>query len=214
MTKTVVAEPVLRGRPRDPSLETRVFDAAMALYAETGWAGFTFEAVSRRSGVGKASLYRRWVSRGDLLRHTFEARWLRVTSIDTGSIGRDLFALAQMVARTLTGPYSGAHPRLSLDMAEHPEVLGFLRPYSEATISEGRGIVRRAIARGDLAASVNPGLIMDLIVGAVTNHVRTTPMRLRARMLEKMDLFITELVDLILAGVGAQQSVQRPQELQ
>lgn len=213
MSKTVVAEPGLRGRPRDPLLETRVFDAAMALYAEAGWAGFTSEVVARRSGVGKASLYRRWVSRGDLLRQTFEARWLRVTSIDTGSIRQDLCALAQMVAGTLTGPYSGAHPRLSLDMAAHPEVLGFLRPYAEVTISEGRGIVRRAIARGDLAAGVNPGLIMDLIVGAVTNHVRTTPMRLRATMLDKMDVFITELVDVVLAGVGARQPVQSSQEL-
>jgi len=212
MTRTF-AKPVLRGRPRDPSLEMRVVDAAMALYAEAGWAGFTFEAVARRSGVGKASLYRRWVSRGELLGQTFEARWLRVTSIDTGSIRQDLCALAQMVARTLTGPYGGAHPRLSLDMAEHPEVLGFLRPYSEATISEGRGIVRRAIARGDLAGSANPGMIMDLIVGAVTNHVRTTPLRLRARMLEKMDLFITELVDVVLAGVGARQPIQRAKEL-
>lgn len=206
MTKTVVAEPVLRGRPRDPSLEARVFDAAMALYAEAGWAGFSFEAVARRSGVGKASLYRRWEGRGDLLRQTFEARWLKVPSIENGSIQQDLHALAQMVARTLTGTYSEVHPRLSLDMAEHPEVLDFLRPYAEATISEGRGIVRRAIARGDLSASVNPGLVMDLVVGAVTNHIRTTPARLRGSMLEKMDGFIDELVELVLAGVAARQT--------
>ena len=39
-----------RGRPLDPGLEDRVFDAAIALYAETGWAGFSFEAVARRAG--------------------------------------------------------------------------------------------------------------------------------------------------------------------
>src|ERR1700759_5494534 len=35
------------GRPRDPNLEARVFAAALAIYAEAGWSGFSFEAVAR-----------------------------------------------------------------------------------------------------------------------------------------------------------------------
>lgn len=197
-------ESAARGRPRDASIEARVFDAAMAVYAEGGWAAFSFEAVARRSGVGKASLYRRWAGRGELLRQTFEARWLAVTRIDTGNLRRDLRALARMVAQTLTGPFGGAHPRISLDLAEHPELLAFLRPYAEATIAQGRHIIRRAIVRGELSAAVNPGLIMDLVVGGVTNHVRTTPPRLRQAMLAKIDGFIDSIVEVVLAGVGAE----------
>lgn len=193
-----------RGRPRDVSIEARVFDAAMAVYAEGGWAAFSFEAVARRSGVGKASIYRRWPGRGELLRQTFEARWLAVTKIDTGNLRGDLRALARMVAETLTGPFSGAHPRISLDLAEHPELLAFLRPYAEATIAQGRHIIRRAIARGELSASVNPGLIMDLVVGGVTNHVRTTPHRLRQAMLAKIEGFIDSMVEVVLTGAGAE----------
>lgn len=176
----------------------------MALYAEGGWAAFSFEAVARRSRVGKASLYRRWPGRGELLRQTFEARWLAVTNIDTGNLRGDLRALARMVADTLTGPFSGAHPRISLDLAEHPELLAFLRPYAEATIAQGRHIIRRAIARGELSASVNPGLVMDLVVGGVTNHVRTTPPRLRQAMLGKIEGFIDSVVEVVLAGVGGE----------
>lgn len=190
-----------RGRPRDPEIEGRVFDAAMALYAEVGWAGFTFEAVARSSGVGKASLYRRWPQRGDLLRQTFEARWLRVGSVDHGDIRTDLLALAWIVARALTGPYAGAHKRLPLDIAEHPEVLEFLRPYAEATIAEGRAIVRRAVGRRQLPPSTNPGLVMDLVVGAIANHVRMTPARLRSRMLRQLDSFLAGVVEIVLIGV-------------
>src|ERR1700746_3102675 len=35
------------GRPRDPDLESRVFAAALKIYAEAGWSGFSFEAVAR-----------------------------------------------------------------------------------------------------------------------------------------------------------------------
>lgn len=173
----------------------------MALDADVGWAGFTFEAVARTSGVGKASLYRRWPRRGDLLRQTFEARWLRVGSLDQGDI------------RTIFWPWPGSSPaprrvpmpaRTSAflsDIAEHPEVLEFLRPYAEVTVAEGRAIVRRAVGRRQLPASTNPGLVMDLVVGAISNDVRMTPARLRSRMLRQLDNFLVELVEIVLAGV-------------
>lgn len=191
-----------RGRPRDPLLEARVFDSAMALYAEAGWTGFNFDAIARRAGVGKASLYRRWASRGELLRQTFEARWFMVESIDTGAIRGDLLALARMIGRTLTGAYAGAQPRMAVDAAQFPEVMGVFRPYSEAMVRQGRAIVRRAIAREEIGAGVNPGLLMDLVVGGVTNHVATTPPHLRAAMITKLDAFTEGLVDTVLRGVG------------
>ena len=68
----------LRGRPRDPELEGRVFEAVMQIYAHGGWSALTFEAVARESGVGKSSLYRRWDSQQTLLHAAMKARWLPV----------------------------------------------------------------------------------------------------------------------------------------
>jgi AcrR family transcriptional regulator len=203
MTADGAAQTTPRGRPRDPMLEARVFDAAMALYAEAGWAGFNFDAVARAAGVGKASLYSRWPSRGDLLRRTFEARWYAVEDIDTGGLRGDLLALARTIGRTLTGPYGAARSRMSADAARFVEVSDCFRPYSEALVRQSRAIVRRAIARGELVADVNPGLVMDLVVGAVTNHVGTTPRHLRAAMLRKLGGFTEDLVATVLRGVGA-----------
>jgi len=192
-----------RGRPRDPGLEDRVLDVAIALYAEAGWAGFTFEAVARRSGVGKAALYRRWPSRGELLRQTFEARWFAVDRINSGTLRGDLTALARMIFTTLTSPYGAASRWMAMDAVQHAEVRAVSAPYSEAAIRQGRAIARRAIARGEIAASVNPGLLMDLVVGAVTNHVATTPARLKPAMMDQREGFIATLVDTVLRGVGA-----------
>jgi AcrR family transcriptional regulator len=198
-----------RGRPRDPSLEARVFDAAMALYAETGWAGFNFDAVARAAGVGKASIYRRWTTRSELLRQTFEARWYAVEAIDTGGLNLDLLALARTIGRTLTGPYGEARTRMALDAAQFPEVRECFRPYSEALVRQARAVVRRGVARGEIAAGVNPGLLIDLVVGGVTNHVGTTPPSLRAAMIAKMDDFTDELVRTVLRGVGARPASSR-----
>lgn len=192
-----------RGRPRDPGFEDRVFDAAIALYAETGWAGFSFEAVARRAGVGKAGLYSRWPARPDLLRQTLEARWLTPERFDTGSLESDLTAVVRQIFGVLTGPYAGASRWMSIDRVNHPDIREATAPYAEAAVRQGRAIVRRATQRGELPSSVNPGLVMDLVVGGVTNHVGTTPASLRGAMLAKADDFIADLVGTVLRGVGA-----------
>jgi AcrR family transcriptional regulator len=180
-----------------------VLDAAIALYAEGGWAGFTFEAVTRRTGAGKASLYARWPSRVALLRRTFETRWLTVERIDTRSLAGDLAALGRMVFDTRTGPNGGAARWMAMDCARYPDVETALAPYLAAAVDQGRAIARRAIRRGELASDVNPGLIMDLLVGAVTNHVNTTPERLVPAMIARRDAFLSDLVAAVLRGVGA-----------
>ena len=198
----VAARAVPRGRPRDPQLESRVFDAAIALYAECGWPGFNFEAIARRAGVGKAALYRRWESRGELLRQTLEARWLQVGAIDTGSLRGDLVRLARMCLEVRTSSYAGTALHMLVDGGRFPEVAAVTAPYGEATIRQARAIVRRAIDRGELEGSVNPGMVLDVVVGGVTNHVATTPLRLRPTMIAKMDAFAESLVDILLRGIG------------
>lgn len=201
--------PSSRGRPRDPGLEDRVFDAAIALYAEAGWAGFSFEALARRSGVGKAGLYSRWPRREELLRQTFEARWFAPARIDTGSLQGDLLALARQVFSVLTSGYAGAARWMEIDRLHHPQVRAATAPYADAVIRQARAIGRRAIARGEIAPSVNPGLLMDLVVGGVTNHVGTTPAHLRGAMIAKMESFTAELVDTVLRGVSAGSGSER-----
>lgn len=192
-----------RGRPRDPEFETRVLDAAIALYADGGWTGFTFEAVARAAGVGKAGLYLRWPSREALLRNTLEARWLAPERIDTGSLRGDLLALARQVFMARTSAYAGAAIWMAIDTERHPEAAAATAPYGQAAVLQGRAIVRRAIHRGEIPQGADPGLLMDVVVGAVANHVATTPAKLRPAMIARMEPFTCELVDTILAGVAA-----------
>ena len=191
----------LRGRPRDPELEGRVFDAVMQIYAHGGWSALTFEAVARESGVGKSSLYRRWDSQQTLLHAAMKARWLPVHNIDTGSLHSDLRALAQMIFDNRTGNYANMSNRLLIDAARFPELREVSSPYMEETVLQARAIIRRAAARGEVPSSLNHGLLMDLVVGAVNNHVLTTPPKLRKEMQRKAPSFLDELVKIVLRGV-------------
>lgn len=195
-------KPTSRGRPRDPKLEDRVFDAAAILYSNGGWATFNFDAVARMAGVGKAALYRRWGTRAELLRATLETRWYQLTDIDTGNVRGDLIALARMFFRQETGPYSGMGGHFRSDAQKVLEVLPIASPQQEKLIREARTIVRHAIDRGELPDTVDPNLILDLICGAIYIHVGATPERLRGTMISRAENYIDSLVDVVMRGVG------------
>jgi AcrR family transcriptional regulator len=192
-----------RGRPRDPRLEDRVYDTAIRLYSQAGWAGFTFGAVARESGVGKAALYRRWTDRGELLLDTLKARWIVLENVDTGSLREDLVHLAEALFRHMTSELGDIYAQLRLDIARHEEVRAATVPYSDGLIQTSRDIVKRAKARGELPTSYNAALVIDLVTGGITNHVIATPPRLGNAMHEQMHAYVQELVDIVMAGIAA-----------
>lgn len=194
------AQPGRRGRPRDPRIEMRIFDAALALYGRQGWLGFSLDGVARRAQVSKDAMYRRWKSRETLLRDALHQRWDWVGAIDKGSVRDDLMELGRRTFDTFAGSYGEVALQLRADARRFSEVRAFAEPYRELMVQQGRGIVRRAIERGDLPAVANPGMIMDLLVGSVINHIVSTPRPLRNAMIENGSQFLRSVVDLILAG--------------
>ncbi|MFC4068939.1 TetR/AcrR family transcriptional regulator [Actinoplanes subglobosus] len=199
MSETVPA--ARRGRPRDPDVEERVFDAAIELYGRSGWAGFNFEGVARASGIGKAALYRRWSNRAELLNDVLKARWIRVADIDTGDIRGDLLAVAGILLDILTGIQGDVYLRILMDTRLHPEVHDATADYRAGVVTPSRAMVHRAVARGELPEGTSPGLVIDLVVGAVQNHVLTTPPELRTRMLSQMHTYAEQVVDTVLHGI-------------
>ena len=195
--------PRQRGRPRDPELEPRVFEAALQLYGEQGWAGFSFETIARESGVGKNALYRRWPDKGALLRELLERHWVGVDRIDTGSFAEDLRALCRMLFAHLAGPLGAVGLQMQLDIVRHGHVAEAVAGYTEGVQRSARAIVRRAVARGELAATTSTTLVLDVLSGAVASHVRATPSALHEEMRANAEAWIAELVALVCRGVEA-----------
>lgn len=64
---TAVREHATRGRPRSEAADRAIAEAALDVLADCGIAGFSVEAVAQRAGVGKATIYRRFDGRDELL---------------------------------------------------------------------------------------------------------------------------------------------------
>lgn len=93
------------GRPRDPSRDTAIQAAILQILTTSGYAGLTIEAVAATAGVGKATIYRRWRSKSDLLADTIQG--LHEQTIDvplTGSLETDLRVLLRRLITALNGP--------------------------------------------------------------------------------------------------------------
>src|SRR6266478_4410658 len=134
-----------RGRPRDPNIEDRVFDAALALYGDQGWPGFNFDAVAKRAGVGKDALYRRWDSREILLREALDERWEWLRAIDEGSLREDLIALGRTVLNTFAGPFGSVALQLRADAHRYVEVRAFAEDRKSTRLNSSHSQISYAV---------------------------------------------------------------------
>src|SRR5260370_33443705 len=111
----------VRGRPADPGIDNRVLTAALTVYGEVGWAGFTLDAVARRAPVGKAALYRRWPTKEDLLlaalEHLAEPPG---DEADPADLRGCLIAMTEQVIAMFVGPKALGLPRVLIEASQYP----------------------------------------------------------------------------------------------
>ena len=83
------------GRKRDPSRDSAILRATLEVLAEQGYEGMTTDMVAARAGASKATLYRRWPSKAELVVDAVESLGEEPpTSLpDTGSLNGDLAAM-------------------------------------------------------------------------------------------------------------------------
>ncbi|MGZ4598577.1 MAG: TetR/AcrR family transcriptional regulator [Oryzihumus sp.] len=84
-------------RPRvEGEREVEIFDATARLLVEQGYDRLTFDAIAAAVKASKATLYRRWAGKADLVIDTLKhlKRLEGRHPVDTGSLREDLLALA------------------------------------------------------------------------------------------------------------------------
>jgi AcrR family transcriptional regulator len=144
------------GRPRDETRDEAILEAAVALIAEAGYDSMSMEAIAARAGVSKATIYRRWPGKAELvaeaIRHLDPGG--HADPDDTGSLRGDLLALVATLFSNVSG----------VDGAELGRLLaGHKQQYRERVTST---IVSRAQARGELPNDMDPPpAVMDTALG-------------------------------------------------
>jgi AcrR family transcriptional regulator len=166
----VDAVPDARGRGRPPSAQTEraILQAMTELLAERQLAEITIEEVAQRAQVSKASVYRRWPTKGMLAFDAFVSEFLRrLPSPDTGSLEADLRASLRGWVRVVRETTTGRTLRgLIAEAQRDPELAAAWRDRFINPVRAARSeIVRRAVERGELSADVNVDVLLDLVYG-------------------------------------------------
>ena len=193
-----------RGRPRKEGAEEQILEAALEEYAEHGWAGFTMDAVARRAGVGKSTVYLRWRDKDSLLTAAVTARSGYIEAVDTGAFRTDLEALAGNLFRFFLDPVGWASLRISVDAAGSPSPLG---RFSEAVTGQhwqaAATIVQRAIERRQAPADVPGQTLVECLYGAITMQALSLSGDDRSLNDDQIRERVRPVVDFVLAGAGA-----------
>lgn len=146
------------GRKLDTTRNAHILDAALQVLAAVGYDGMTIDMVATRAKAARATLYRRWATKADLVvdavRHMSQGDAAPNALPDTGSLRGDLIATIaeqsieeqQLRIDVMSGlvPLSRTDPRL----AETTTDAG-LAPW----IGVGKTLIQRAVDRGEYPAA-------------------------------------------------------------
>ena len=148
------------GRPMDATRDTDILDAALDILAEEGYERMTIDMVAARAKAGKATLYRRWPSKTELVIDAVAC--MKNSTIDygnlpdTGTLRGDLVALIKPMSINDSEKKLKVMAGLVSLIARNPELADVVRqvivlPRLELNLF----IMRRAVERGEVPADTD-----------------------------------------------------------
>ncbi|MEV6192948.1 TetR/AcrR family transcriptional regulator [Streptomyces sp. NPDC051920] len=165
-----MTEPPAVPRRRGAARTEELLQATLDLAAEAGYAGLSIEAVSRRAGVGKHTVYRRWPSKAALLLDALSRVWTSDLDYrDTGNVREDLREQFVRSGTALSSPPIGPVYRAVIAEAQGDSALRaalherFLATVERRTLDR----ITRAQAAGELKADANLEFAAEVLCGAL-----------------------------------------------
>ena len=167
------------GRPRSEAAEQAIIDATLEVFAERGPDGLGIEQVAARAGVGKATIYRRWPGKEELLLDAIGALRTPLPQPQGRSVRSDLAALVEALCKEATDPRRARQfALLNGDGLKYPRLLA---KYNQVVMEPRRDLIRlvlqRGLATGELREDTDVDAAMFLLSGAVLargSHVNQT----------------------------------------
>jgi AcrR family transcriptional regulator len=144
------------GRPRDPSRDEAIRAAILEVLARDGYAALTMDAVAAAAGVGKATIYRRWRTKSDLVADAVaDLGDEEFDAPDTGALEGDLRQLLHALVGATNGPLGAATLALLSALPHEPDLRTAFREGPMGQMGEAfRQVWARAVDRGEVPAGV------------------------------------------------------------
>ncbi|TDW17319.1 TetR-like C-terminal domain-containing protein [Kribbella kalugense] len=164
----------VRQRPRvEGGREEEILDATVAVVAELGYDRLTMDAVATAAKASKATLYRRWTTKAELVVDAISrAKGCPMPEdVDTGSLRGDLISMScgdggftdEMPMSVIAGLITALHRDADLQKAFRER---FLAPRQEVT---GK-VFERAVERGEIAPGVDIELLSTTLPAVIVHH--------------------------------------------
>ncbi len=180
------------GRPRSEKARKAVIRSTLALLKRTGFHELSVEAVAAHAGVGKATVYRWWPNKAELVIDAFVSaveKELRFPS--AGPVLQSIHVQMRRWAVIFRSPLGQIVATVIGAGQSEPEILeAFRSHWVEPRRVEARRLLKQAIKHGEIRSDLDPDTVLDLLYGP-----------LYIRLLLKHAPLDEEFVDIIFEAV-------------
>jgi AcrR family transcriptional regulator len=170
-------ETVRAKRPSGPRAEAReqaILDAALELLMEVGYDRFSMDALAERAKAGKATIYRHWSGKAQIVAEAVRRLKMGALAapVDTGSLRGDLLGELTLMCTSMTTEDAAIVSGVMLAMRTDPELAHLVRTQIiESKRGKFKGIIERAVVRGELPAGSTADLLDEVIPAMLMNRV-------------------------------------------
>jgi AcrR family transcriptional regulator len=186
------------GRPRSEQAEQAIIEATLDLFAEKGFEGVCVELVASRAGVGKATIYRRWPNKEELLLAAFASLKSPFPEPKGVSVREDLLAMVEVMCADKADPRKAR--RYALLHGEGENYPRLMARYKETVVQPRRdamrAVIRRGIETGELRPDTDVEIAMLSLTGAIMSLEKSQDGTFNGD-------FAARLVDGLLLGLSA-----------
>ena len=161
------AAPRTPGRPRSEKARKAVIQSTLALLNRVGFNELRVEAVASRAGVGKATIYRWWPNKAELVIDSFV--WAVEEELRFPSVGPVLESIHEQMRRwavIFRSPLGQIVATVIGAGQSDPEILqAFRAHWVEPRRIEARRLLRLAMENGEVRDDLDPDTVLDLLYG-------------------------------------------------
>ena len=185
------------GRPRDPQVDEDVSQAVIDVLARCGMSGFTVEKVAAAAGVGKATVYRRWPCKEDLIQEVWQHIHNEFALPDTGDLRKDLLLLLGHVSdffgdvkRQQAFTHIVAAAKVDAELGRR------FSDFKQARGESVRQVIASAQRRGEIRVGLDPTLLAEFVVAGIFFRILVS-----GNPVDRT--FVEEWVDVLVDGIAA-----------
>ena len=167
MVHPVPQEPRVRGRHRSVEAEAAILKATLYLLARQPLRRITTDAIARRAGVSKATIYKWWPNKSMVALDAYLAGMTeQVAAPDTGSAQLDFTLQLKSVIAFYTSPLGRLFGQFLAEGQSDPEFLALFRErFLYARRDAARAMWQRGVERGEIRPDIDSDMVLDLVYG-------------------------------------------------